>query len=348
MKIELDTKFDFADLLIKPKRSTLASRSEVSLERTLTFKHSQRTWTGVPIMAANMDTTGTLEMHRALAPHKIITCLHKHLDLTPEIARTLDPNYYAISVGTTDRDWARLVALMECCDAYFVVIDVANGYCSTFVDFVKRVREKYPRLTLVVGNVATSDMVQELLLTAKADVIKCGIGSGSVCSTRLKTGVGVPQASVCLDCSEAANGLGGHIVSDGGCCVPGDVAKAFGAGAHFVMMGGMLAGHDEAGGELVEEGDRQYKLFYGMSSQHAQNKHYGGMAKYRSSEGKLRRIPYRGPVAATLMDVLGGLRSTGTYIGARQLKDFPKCTTFIQTSRQVNEIFSHPTFTHSS
>ena len=342
MKIELDTKFDFGDLLIKPKRSTLASRSEVDLEREIVFKHSGRRWKGVPILASNMDTTGTVAMYRVLSTYRMITCFHKHDDAYPD---DLDPNYYALSTGIGERDWERVVRLVDSMHPYFLVIDVANGYCTAFVEFVRRVRSRYPALTLIVGNVATSDMVQELLLSAGADVVKCGIGSGSVCSTRLKTGVGVPQASVCMECAEVASGLDGHIVSDGGCCVPGDVAKAFGAGAHFVMLGGMLTGHDESGGELVAGDDgRQYKLFYGMSSSHAQDKHHGGMAAYRSSEGKVKKLPYRGPVEETINDLLGGLRSTGTYIGACRIKDFPKCTTFLQTQRQVNEVFSHATF----
>lgn len=341
MKIELDTKFDFSDLLIKPKRSTLSSRSEVDLEREFVFKYSQRKWKGVPIMVSNMDTTGTVEMYNVCSQYKMITCFHKHCNEYPE---DLDPNYYALSTGIRQHDWERITNLVDRMNPYFLVIDVANGYASSFVDFVKRVREKYPKLTLIVGNVATSDMVQELLLSAKADIIKCGIGSGSVCSTRLKTGVGIPQASVCIECSEVASGLNGHIVSDGGCCVPGDVAKAFGSGAHFVMVGGMLSGHDESGGEILIENGKKYKLFYGMSSSHAQDKHYGGMAEYRSSEGKLKKVAYRGPVKNTISDILGGLRSTGTYIGAKRIKDFPKCTTFIQTNRQVNEVFSHPEY----
>ena len=187
-------------------------------------------------------------------------------------------------------------------------------------------------------------MVQELLISAKVDVVKCGIGSGSVCSTRLKTGVGMPQLSVCSECSEVANGLNGHIVSDGGCQRPGDVAKAFGAGAHFVMMGGMMAGHEESGGETVEENGKLYKLFYGMSSEHAQNKHCGGMAKYRSSEGKLRKIPHKGSIDTTIKDVFGGLRSTGTYMGASRIKDFPKCCTFVRVNGQVNEVYSRTEF----
>jgi GMP reductase len=154
----------------------------------------------------------------------------------------------------------------------------------------------------------------------------------------------MPQLSVCGDCSEVANGLGGHIISDGGCKLPGDIAKALGAGAHFVMMGGMMAGHEESGGETVEENGKKYKMFYGMSSELAQDKHSGGMAKYRSSEGKVRKIPHKGNVDATIMDILGGLRSAGTYMGASRVKDFPKCCSFVLVNRQVNEVYSSSEF----
>ena len=343
MKIEDGVKYDFNDVLIKPKRSNLSSRSQVNLEREVTFLHSRRVWRGVPLLVANMDTTGTFETYRALMPHKMITCLHKHYTVE-EYPGDMDPNYYAISTGISEKDLEKLDRLVNKLSPYFVVVDVANGYSSKFVDFCSTLRDKYPTLTIIAGNVATSDMVQELLISAKVDVVKCGIGSGSVCSTRLKTGVGMPQLSVCSECSEVANGLGGHIVSDGGCQRPGDVAKAFGGGAHFVMMGGMMAGHEESGGETVEENGKKYKLFYGMSSEHAQNKHHGGMAEYRSSEGKIRKIPYKGSIETTIQDVFGGLRSTGTYMGAIRIKDFPKCCTFVVVNRQVNEVYSSTEF----
>jgi len=344
MKIESGVYFDFKDVLIKPKRSDLSSRSEVDLVKTVKFLHSKREWSGVPIMTSNMDTTGTFEMYKVLSQHKMITIFHKHYNLE-DYPNDLDPNFYSLSTGTSDADWKKAQELINKMNPYFLTIDVANGYSSKFVEFCKKVRDMYPKLTIFAGNVATGDMVQELLLTAKVDVVKCGIGSGSVCSTRLKTGIGIPQLSVCMQCSEVANGLSGHMISDGGCTLPGDVSKAFGAGAHFVMLGGMLSGHDESGGETVTDTTgRQFKLFYGMSSKHAQDKFNGGLQKYRSSEGKVRRIPYRGPVEATILDVMGGMRSTGTYIGARRLKDFPKCTTFLEVRQQVNTVFDNVGF----
>lgn len=297
----------------------------------------------MPLLVANMDTTGTFDMYNELQKHKVITCLHKHYKVE-DYPLDLDPNYYAISTGTSVADREKLDALIRRLNPYFVVVDVANGYSSKFVDFCTELRKSYPYLTIIAGNVATSDMVQELLISAKVDVVKCGIGSGSVCSTRLKTGVGMPQLSVCGDCAEVANGLGGHIVSDGGCKLAGDIAKALGAGAHFVMMGGMMAGHEESGGETIEENGKKYKMFYGMSSEYAQDKHNGGMAKYRSSEGKVRKIPYKGNVETTILDILGGLRSAGTYMGASRVKDFPKCCSFVMVNRQVNEVYSSPEF----
>jgi GMP reductase len=350
MKIESNILLDFNDILIKPKRSDLSSRSEVDLTRTFKFKHSNQTWTGVPIMTSNMTTTGTFEMYEVLSEQKIITVFHKFYNVENfktfkdnllEKGKTFDKNFYSLSTGINNDEYQNLKEVIEFLDPMFLTIDVANGYSTKFVEFCKKVRQEYPELVIIAGNVATSDMVQELLISSKVDIVKCGIGSGSVCSTRLKTGVGVPQLSVCLNCSETANGLDGHIVSDGGCTVPGDIAKAFGAGSHFVMLGGMLAGHDESGGESVEKDGKKFKIFYGMSSEYAQNKFNGGMENYRSSEGKVRYLPDKGKVFLTMLDILGGLRSTGTYIGAKRLKDFAKCTTFSQVNRQLNTVYDN-------
>lgn len=341
MKIINEVKLDFNDVLLQPKRNDLSSRNDVILERTIKFKYSNREWTGIPIMTSNMDTTGTIEMYKVLKNHKLITCFHKFYDVDDfkELYDNgeLDPNYYMFSTGIRLSDWEKTKRLIDKYNPYFLMIDIANGYSTQFVEFCKHIRETYPDLTLFAGNVATSDMVQELLLYAKVDVVKCGIGSGALCITRTKTGVGVPQLSVCIECSESANGNKGHIISDGGCSTPGDIAKAFCGGAHFVMLGGMLGGHDESGGEIIIENNKKYKLIYGMSSQLAQIKHYGSMNSYRSSEGKVRKIPCKGSVEHTILDILGGLRSCGTYIGAHRLKDFPKCATFIR----VNNILNH-------
>lgn len=346
MRIENDIKLGFKDVMIRPKRSTLKSRAEVSLVRKFHFRHGKNEWDGVPIIAANMDTVGTFEMATVLATHQMITAVHKHYtvaqwDAFIKAAPVEMANYICVSTGTTKADAEKLHQVITACPSLrFICIDVANGYSEHFVGFVKWAREKYPAKIIIAGNVVTGEMVEELLLSG-ADIIKVGIGPGSVCTTRVKTGVGYPQLSAIIECADAAHGLGGQIISDGGCKVPGDIAKAFGGGADFVMLGGMLAGHAESGGELVEdEFGKQFKLFYGMSSETAMNKYAGGVAEYRASEGKTIRMPYRGPVTETVLDILGGLRSACTYVGASYLKELTKRTTFIRVQEQHNEWFA--------
>ena len=245
MKIEDGIKLDFSDVLFRPKRSTLSSRKEVTLHRTYQFKHSGQEYTGIPIMAANMDGVGTIAMAQSLQEMDLFTCLIKNID---DIPVNLNPERYAVSTGTSEQDFVRLRELLtHCPDTKFICIDVANGYSEHFGEFVSKVRKEFPIHTIIAGNVVTADMTQELILRG-ADIIKVGIGPGSVCTTRIKTGVGYPQLSAIIECADAAHGLGGHIIADGGCTCPGDVAKAFGAGADFVMLGGMFAGHDEGGG----------------------------------------------------------------------------------------------------
>lgn len=344
MRIEYDIKLGFKDVMIRPKRSTLKTRADVELEREFNFLHSKMQWKGVPIIAANMDTVGTFDMALALSAEKIITAIHKHYTIEEweSFLTGKDDEIYrflAVSAGTGKSDSEKLKILLSHFPKLgFICIDVANGYSEHFVHFVKETRELYPGKTIIAGNVVTGEMVEELLL-AGADIIKVGIGPGSVCTTRIKTGVGYPQLSAIIECADAAHGLGGQIISDGGCKVPGDVAKAFGAGADFVMLGGMFAGHDESGGELIEEKNEKFRLFYGMSSKTAMDKHSGGVANYRASEGKTVKIPYRGPVAETVKDLLGGIRSTCTYVGAARLKELTKRTTFIRVAEQHNEIF---------
>lgn len=345
MRIESDIKLGFKDVMIRPKRSTLKSRAEVSLLRNFKMKHTGILWEGVPVMAANMDTVGTFEMALALAPHKCFTAIHKHYTVE-EWSRFIQSapdditSYIAISTGSGESDASKLDAVMKACpQLQFICIDVANGYSEHFVDFVKKTRASHPGKIIMAGNVVTGEMVEELLL-AGADMVKVGIGPGSVCTTRVKTGVGYPQLSAIIECADAAHGLGGLIISDGGCKVPGDVAKAFGGGADFVMLGGMLAGHSESGGETIEsENGEKFKLFYGMSSDTAMNKYSGGVADYRASEGKTVKMRYKGPVSNTIQDLLGGLRSACTYVGAQRLKELTKRTTFIRVEEQHNQWF---------
>ena len=339
MKI-LDTKLDFSDVLLLPKRSEYSSRSEVCLERTFTFKYSPYTWTGVPMIVSNMDTTGTIDMAKALQGHKVLTCLHKYhtaLDLSdPE----LDKEYYAVSTGISDSDLLNLDQIMRLINPKFICVDVANGYMSKFITTCNTIREKYPEKIIIAGNVCTSEGVLELVMNGKADIVKVGIGSGSCCTTRKQTGIGMPQLSAVVECADTAHGLDAHIISDGGLQVIGDFSKAYGGGADFVMSGSMFAGHNECGGDLVEEGGKMYKIFYGMSSNTAMNKYSGGVAKYRTSEGKTVKIECRGPVEDTVLNIQGGIRSCMTYLGAKKIKDIPKCATFVKVSRQLNQIYN--------
>ena len=354
MRIETDKKLDFKDVLIRPKRSTLSSRKQVSLERKYRFRHSKMEWEGIPIMAANMDGVGTIAVAKEISKRKLFTCLVKSYSVE-DLKLDLDPNFYAVSTGIGSRDYQNLIDVIGRNDSIqFICIDVANGYSEAFGDFVQKVRETFPSKTIIAGNVVTADMTQELILRG-ADIVKVGIGPGSVCTTRIQTGVGYPQLSAILECADAAHGLGAHIIADGGCTSPGDVAKAFGAGADFVMLGGMFAGHDEGGGYIASETyhtglvdnetlkpiyeKKQFVEFYGMSSDTAMDKHHGGVADYRSSEGRTVRIPYRGKIDRSVKNILGGLRSTCTYVGAPSLKQLSKCTTFVRVEKQFNDIF---------
>lgn len=345
MRIEEGIKIGFRDVLIRPKRSTLKSRAEVELDRGFEWKYSGRPWNGVPIVAANMDTVGTFSMARVLAEHSMITAIHKHysLDAWEEFLSGFKEelsDFLWVSTGTSSEDFEKLNELLvRHSRLKTICIDVANGYSEAFVDAVKRTRDRWPEHGIVAGNVVTGEMVEELIL-AGADCIKVGIGPGSVCTTRVKTGVGYPQLSAIIECADAAHGLGGMIVGDGGCTCPGDVAKAFGGGADFVMLGGMFSGHDEGETEVVEEDGKRFVRFYGMSSAEAMQRYAGGVANYRASEGKAVLRPYRGPVEATLLDILGGLRSTCTYVGAARLKELSKRTTFVRVQEQENQVFN--------
>ncbi len=345
MIIESDLKLDFKDVLIRPKRSTLRSRSDVDVTRGFRFLHSGTEWTGFPLIAANMDVTGTMRVARALARFGAMTALHKHYRADDLVSFFREPEsaFAFYSMGTTEADYEKYQAVRAQVPVTKICLDVANGYTELFTDFVQRVREGNPEAVIMAGNVVTGDMTEALVL-AGADIVKVGIGPGSVCTTRKMTGVGYPQLSAIIECADAAHGLKGWVCADGGCTVPGDVSKAYGAGADWVMLGGMLAGHDECEGEIrYEERDGQRvavgMTFYGMSSDTAMNKYAGGVAKYRASEGKTVEVPYRGPIEGTMQEIMGGVRSMMTYIGATKLKEVPKRTTFVRVTSQLNTVF---------
>jgi len=368
MHIESDTKLDYSDVLLRPKRSTLESRKEVKLTRQFKFPHSQRTLEVIPIIAANMDGVGTIDMAKAFSKENMMVAMNKSYSVDELTKLHLHADIYdrdrmkeslCLTVGMQDADYEKVRSLKN--KFPVICIDTPNGYMEKYVNFVKSIRELCGVNNIIIaGNVVTADQTQELILNG-ADVVKVGIGPGSVCTTRIVTGVGYPQLSTVMECADAAHGLGGHIVADGGCVSPGDVAKAFAAGADFVMLGGMLAGHDEGGGESVHKyihnneyyymkedeiykpviERKEFRQFYGMSSNTANKKHAGGLKNYRASEGRDILVPYRGPVADTIQYILGGLRSTCTYIGARQIKDLTKCATFVKVNNQYNRVYEN-------
>ena len=376
MRIENEILLDYSDVLIRPKRSTLTSRKDVDLERKFVFRNytpnfpeniEDEHYHGIPIMASNMDGVGTFAMANTLAKQGIFTCLVKTYSKEDLTDFYIDANHdittcVAMSIGTSNADYDKFVQVYARVGAKlkYLCIDVANGYSESFVSHVKHIRKIYPHIVIIAGNVVTADQTQELILNG-ADIVKVGIGPGSVCTTRIQTGVGYPQLSAVIECADAAHGLGGHIIADGGCTCSGDVAKAFAAGADFVMLGGMLAGHDEGGGEVItkyyktnelESADftEHYKIeekrfvkFYGMSSDAANTKHFGGLKDYRSSEGREVLVTYRGAVANTIQNILGGIRSTCTYVGASTLKQLTKCTTFVRVNNQFNKTYEGST-----
>lgn len=371
MRIEDNVKLDYKNVLLRPKRSSLSSRKDVAVERSFVIdahmrghEESAKRMGGIPIMAANMDGVGTFEVADTLIDRRMFTCLKK--DYTSEQLieyfndNTLRSAYVAMSIGIREDDLLKFVTVQKETNGAINIlnVDVANGYSERFVNFIAELRSNFPDVIIMAGNVCTADQTQELILKG-ANIVKVGIGPGSVCTTRIKTGVGYPQLSAVIECADAAHGVGGFIIADGGCTCPGDIAKAFGAGADFVMLGGMLAGHDEGGGEIITKyyatgeqwfdkknetynpviESKKFVQFYGMSSATANEKHSGGLKNYRASEGREVFVPYRGGIYSTVDDILGGLRSTMTYIGASNIKHISKCATFVLCNDTHNRVY---------
>ncbi|CAL4042489.1 GMP reductase [Buchnera aphidicola (Takecallis arundicolens)] len=348
MRIEESIKLGFKDVLIIPKRSTLKSRSEVNLNRKIYFKYSNMISSGIPIIASNMDTVGTFNMAIKLSSLHILTAIHKYYNIQEwkSFITHLPHNmfdYIMVSTGISDADYIKLKEIFSLSPLLkYICIDIANGYSDHLIHFVTKIRTNFPNKIICAGNVVTGEMVEALLL-AGADIVKVGIGPGSVCTTRTKTGVGYPQLSAIIECADAAHGLQGHIISDGGCVNSGDIAKAFGAGSDFVMLGGIFAGHNECEGKIIKENNKKFMIFYGMSSTNAMQLHIGEVAGYKTDEGKSVKLLLKGPVQNTVFDILGGLRSSCTYVGAREIKELNKRTTFIRVLEQENTIFNDDT-----
>jgi GMP reductase len=345
MRIVDDIKLDYQDVLLRPKRSTIESRKDVLLERTFTFYHSPKKWTGVPIMAANMATCGTFEMARILSKYKMITTFHKYYTVKDyeNFFKTFNnPDFIAYTLGIREKDIKQLKAMKKkkLLDKFsFICLDVPNGYLQNFLEVIKTVRKMCPKHIIIAGNVVTNEITEEIIL-AGADIVKIGIGPGSACTTRKMTGVGYPQLSAVIECSDAAHGVAnkqgvGRIIADGGQQHPSDIAKAFCGGADFNLFGSMFSGFEQSGGETIEKDGKKNKEYFGSSSNKAMQDFYGQKDTHRASEGRYALIPYKGDIHVFIQDLMGSLRSTATYIGARQLKEFPKRATFIKVNRQL-------------
>ena len=342
MKIIDESKLDFCDVMIRPVMGNINSRADVNLSRTFKFKHSPKTLTCVPIIAANMDTIGTFAMAKVLQNYQILTALHKFYSvsaISDAIDNGLNSNYLAFTTGIRDADFIRLEYFKESPISQLIniiMIDVPNGYIKAFADNCKKIRKMFPTHIIMAGNIVTTDMTAQLLNNCGIDVVKVGIGPGKACLTRSMTGVGYPQLSAVIETAKEAHIFDGHVISDGGCKTSGDIAKALGAGADFVMIGSMLAGHDECGGEIIydqislEEHVPKYMKFYGMSSTEAMEKYYGKVAAHQASEGKTILVDHKGPVENTIKEILGGLRSACTYVGAKNIEELDKLTTFVK------------------
>ena len=345
MRIEDDIKLDYSDVLIRPKRSTMESRKQVNIERTFSFYHSPKTRTGMPIMSANMASCGTFEIARILSKYKIITTFHKYYTVEEyqEFFATFNnPDYVCYTLGIREKDLNQLEQMIEK-DLMkyfsFICLDVPNGYLERFKEVVKLIRKKCPEHIIIAGNVVTNEMTEELIL-AGADIVKVGIGPGSACTTRKMTGVGYPQLSAIIECADAAHGLANQqwywlVIADGWQQHPSCVAKAFCAGGDFNMFGSMFSGYAENPGETVEKNGKKYKYYIGSSSNKAMKENYGKKDAHRASEWRETLIPIKWSIHDFIGDLFGSLRSTGTYIGARTLKEFPKRTTFIKVNRQL-------------
>jgi GMP reductase len=346
MRILDDVKLDYEDVLLRPKRSTLESRKDVLLERSFTFYHSPKKWTGLPIMTANMATCGTFEMARILSKYKMITTFHKYYkvkDYEKFFKTFKDPDYICYTVGIREQDLKQLKMMKKkkLLDKFsFICLDVPNGYLQRFLKTIEDVRKMCPQHIIIAGNVVTNEITEEIIL-AGADIVKIGIGPGSACTTRRMTGVGYPQLSAVIECADAAHGIAngvsvGRIIADGGQQYPSDIAKAFCGGADFNMCGSLFSGFEQSGGETVLKDGKKYKEYFGSSSDEAMKNFYGKKEAHRASEGRYALIPHKGDIHDFIQDLMGSLRSTATYIGARQLKEFPKRATFLKVSRQLN------------
>lgn len=323
-------KYTFNDVLIEPQFSTIESRSQVSL-------HSKGL--DLPILTANMDTVTESQMSNAMSECGGAGVLHRFMTIDQNVRMfkdTLNSKTPAwVSVGVSNHEFERASALIKA-GAQNVVIDVAHGAQMQVANFASRLLELSEHFNLVVGNFAGNQSIVDFIQHVKHDPnrpigIKIGIGPGAMCTTRVKTGVGVPQLSAIQDAAKLKEDLNVWLIADGGLKTPGDIAKALGAGADMVMVGGMVAGTHETPGELVYINQNTFKKYRGSASKEsyeAQNK----TGKHRTAEGESTLVPYKGSVSAVMEDIEGGLRSSFTYVGAKNIQEFHKRVKFQMVS----------------
>jgi GMP reductase len=350
MRISEKTYIDYNDVLIVPQRSSLDSRKNVLLSRE--YKIRGKLLVGTGVIAANMNTTGSFSIARTLSTDGMYSALHKYHDQEDVIrffsnGSTLEQNlirdHVFYTLGTSDTEWAKLEYLTSKLPQSFmpqlICLDAANGYTKVFTDQLVLIRKYYPDSVIMAGNVVTPNMVEELIMLG-ADIVKIGVGSGAVCETRIKTGVGVPQLSAVDECAYVAHGLGAYICADGGITCVGDICKAFCAGSDFVMIGSMFAGTDECDGEWISSDNGPVLKHHGSASREAQEL-VGEMAEYKTSEGKEVLVPRKGSISSIVQDIKGGIASCCTYIGATRIKDMPKCASFVKVNRTHNTLYNN-------
>ncbi len=370
MQIINETQYDFNDVLIKPKRSELTSRKDVNLVREFKGRWNKKIkFSTIPLILSNMDSITSTEMCRKMLENNCMVAHNKFITYE-EWEELLEENLFktslkecrlAYTIGIRKNENGKYVELEQFRklknkypDIFkHLIVDVPNGYTETFADFVEMVRKEFKDLFITAGNVCDAPTCQELL-NAGCDVIKGGIGSGNCCQTRTKAGVGRPQLSTNIECGDICHQMGGYYISDGGCSIPADVCKALVGNSDIVMLGSYFAGATECEGEVVTKfiqpdfnydgtpiiKEVKYKRFWGMSSKHAMEKHYGKMEKYRASEGREILAPCKGSVQDIINDLLGSIRSMMTYIGAKEIKDVSKRGTFYLVHNQVSNMFN--------
>lgn len=337
----------FDDVLISPQFSNIKSRKDVDLTTTisdLTLK--------LPIFSAPMDTVSGPEMNEALYDHGAMGCLHRFMSIEENVKQFYESDRKAVvSVGLND--WERVEALYAD-GANKFLLDVANGAQMQVVEWVKQFRAKYKNEWLMVGNFASYNTITDFVVALNenahyVDAWRVGIGPGAACTTRIKTGIGVPQLSAIIDCART----GYDIVADGGIKNAGDVAKALAAGAKAVMLGSMLAGTAESPGDLISRPSKKqplscdmlmmdhFKSYRGSASKESYEAQ-GKSQDYISAEGESFLVPYKGPVKDVLKDIEGGLRSSFTYVGAKNLNEFQEKAIFVKiTNNGMKESIAH-------